>query len=202
MVASVVYCVVFSLPLGKLRETSSDFYEAYLIPPAPVNHASFLQEMPNGDFLLAWFAGTAEGADNCSIVMSRLPKGSDQWSNARVVSRRPRYSNQNPVLFLDPTGQVIVGHLTHHNSPSPPPSPSLRCCTSSTHSSQLPLPLLPLVQRLKPMCGCCNRLMKVSIGRHLMMSSLRTAHSTGTESSTPSRETGSSPSTMQVLESR
>ena len=59
------------------------------------------------DLALAWFSGSAEGADNCSIVLALLPNGSLQWSRASLVSRRPGYSNQNPVLFLDPTGQVL-----------------------------------------------------------------------------------------------
>lgn len=65
---------------------------------------------------MAWFSGTAEGANNCSIVLAHLPSGSDQWSNATVVSRRPGYSNQNPVLFLDPTGQVPSYPHTSHSS--------------------------------------------------------------------------------------
>ena len=101
--------------VGKVRKTADGRYEAYLVPPAATNHASFLELLPSGDLLLTWFAGIAEGADNCSIVMARLPHKSDQWSNASLVSRRPGYSNQNPVLFLDPTGQVCAPF-------SPPPS--------------------------------------------------------------------------------
>ena len=79
-----------------------------MVPPAAANHASFLELLPHGELLLAWFSGTAEGADNCSIVIAHLPSGSEQWSNASLVSRRPGYSNQNPVLFLDTTGQVCI----------------------------------------------------------------------------------------------
>lgn len=185
-----------SVPTGKLRETSNEFYEAYLIPPAVTNHASFIHEMPNGDFVLAWFAGTAEGADNCSIVMAFLPKGSDQWSEAKLVSRRPGYSNQNPVLFLDPTGQVWCEPQYDTIPHSLPPFPlyTLRCCTSSTPSSQLAPPLL----RPRLMCGCYSHLMKVSVGQRLVTYSLRMARSTEIESYTLSLETGSSPSTMLV----
>lgn len=77
-----------------------------MVPPAEANHASFLELLPKGDLAMAWFSGTAEGANNCSIVVAHLSSGSDQWTNASVVSRRPGYSNQNPVLFVDPTGQV------------------------------------------------------------------------------------------------
>ena len=77
-----------------------------MIPPAPANHASFLELLPGGELVLAWFAGTAEGANNCSIVLARLPAGSTQWSTASLVSRREGYSNQNPVLFLDHAQEV------------------------------------------------------------------------------------------------
>lgn len=63
---------------------------------------------------MAWFAGTAEGANNCSIVLAHLFHGSDQWTNASIASRRPGYSNQNPVLFLDPTEQVAPLYPNHH----------------------------------------------------------------------------------------
>ena len=36
-----------------------------------------------------------------AIVVSRLPHGSLQWTDASVVSQRQNYSNQNPVLFHD-----------------------------------------------------------------------------------------------------
>ena len=78
-----------------------------MIPPGAANHASFLELLPDGELAMAWFSGTSEGANNCSIVMASLPPAGDQWSNASLVSRRPGYSNQNPVLFLDTTGQVL-----------------------------------------------------------------------------------------------
>ncbi len=59
-----------------------------MIPPYQSNHASFLELLPSGDLVMAWFSGTAEGANNCSIVVARLPSGSDQWSKALLVSRR------------------------------------------------------------------------------------------------------------------
>ena len=46
-----------------------------------------------------------------SIVMSRLHSGSRQFSNATVLSQRPGYSNQNPVLFHDKvTDRVYLFH--------------------------------------------------------------------------------------------
>jgi len=77
-------------------------YEAYMIPPYHSNHASFLERNPNnGALFMAWFSGTAEGADKCSIVVAHLPLNSTQWTKATLVSQQEGYSNQNPVLFYD-----------------------------------------------------------------------------------------------------
>ena len=87
-----------------------------MIPPNVSNHASFLELLPSGELLMAWFSGLAEGANNCSIVLARLPPGGSQWSKAEVVSWRVDYSNQNPVLFLD--GQTAALHLFHSQQPA------------------------------------------------------------------------------------
>ena len=50
---------------------------------------------------MAWFSGTAEGADKCSIVVAHLPLNGTQWTKATLVSQQDGYSNQNPVLFYD-----------------------------------------------------------------------------------------------------
>ena len=87
-----------------------------MIPPFETNHASFLELLPNGDMLLAWFSGTKEGRDNVSIVISRLKNGTDQWSKATLVARREGYSNQNPVLYYDNKTKIL--HLFHSQQPA------------------------------------------------------------------------------------
>ena len=89
-------------------------YEAYMIPPFHSNHASFLERLPSGELLMAWFSGTKEGANNCSIVLARL--NGTQWSKAALVSRREGYSNQNPVLFFDPAKKML--YLFHSQQPA------------------------------------------------------------------------------------
>lgn len=86
---------------GVLRNVSDGTMEAYMIPPFASNHASFIEPLPNGDLVMAWFSGTSEGESNVAIVFSHLKNNSDQWSKAQVVSQRKGYSNQNPVLFHD-----------------------------------------------------------------------------------------------------
>lgn len=79
-----------------------------MIPPDRANHASFLELIPqNGVLVMAWFSGSSEGADKCSIVTAHLLANHTQWSNATLVSRRDGYSNQNPVLYYDTSGNTL-----------------------------------------------------------------------------------------------
>ncbi|MEV7692863.1 exo-alpha-sialidase [Microbacterium sp. NPDC089189] len=79
---------------------------AYLSTPAVQNHAAFLERLPGGDLGLVWFGGTQEGVSDIGIWFSRLSAGSDRWTDAIAVSDDPTRSEQNPVLFSAPGGEV------------------------------------------------------------------------------------------------
>lgn len=103
---------------GILRKTEEGRYDALLPPPFESNHASFIErDTPNdgNNFAMAWFSGTKEGESDVAIVIARLdlPDGiaGGKWSNATVVSQRPNFSNQNPVLFHDAAEDEL--HLFH-----------------------------------------------------------------------------------------
>ena len=102
--------------IGIIRPTGDGRYEAYMIPPNISNHASFLEQLSSGDFVMAWFSGVKEGASNCSIAIARLAANGSQWSRGEVVSWRVGYSNQNPVLFQDTTTGIL--HLFHSQQPA------------------------------------------------------------------------------------
>ena len=69
-------------------------------------HGPAMVELPSGDLLCCWFAGTFEGDTDIHIVCARLPKGSDRWEEPVDVSNDPTRSEQNPSLFLGPDGAV------------------------------------------------------------------------------------------------
>lgn len=69
-------------------------------------HAADLVELPNGDLLACWFAGSDEGNADISIAVSRLKAGESQWSQGGIVSDDPLRSEQNPSLFLAPNGEL------------------------------------------------------------------------------------------------
>lgn len=79
-----------------------------MLPPGPYQtaHAPALLELPNGDLLCVWFAGSFEGSADISIVCARLPKDSARWGEPAPVSGDPKRSEQNPSLFLSPENEV------------------------------------------------------------------------------------------------
>ncbi len=95
-------------PDGKLYHNPRlDTVEA-LIPNAPFQscHAADLLETPSGDILAVWFAGSDEGNSDISIVLSRLDKGSDRWTDPVMVSDDPTRSEQNPSLFQKSDNEI------------------------------------------------------------------------------------------------
>ena len=95
-------------PDGRLYENAEmGTVEARLPDGAyPTAHAPALLELPNGDMLCCWFAGTYEGSADIRIICSRLPKDGDRWSEPVDISGDPTRSEQNPSLFYGPDNAV------------------------------------------------------------------------------------------------
>ncbi len=84
---------------------------ALLTPPEAFNHAASIEQTtPNGNLVIAWYTA-GEGSPNCSIAVSLLAAGSQQFTPGVVVSDRVNYTNANPVLFWDNDTQIL--HLYH-----------------------------------------------------------------------------------------
>ena len=95
---------------GVVRPTPSGTSQAYLPLIFPSSHASNLLFLPNGDLLCTWFSGSAEGQSDVAIVLSRLDKGSKQWTKPTVLAHDPEYSFQNPVVFRAPNNKLWLFH--------------------------------------------------------------------------------------------
>lgn len=80
--------------------------EAYIPPMGHENHASNMVELPNGDLLCVWFAGSIEGTSDVNIAMSRLPTNEAQWTPPVLVSEDFTRSEQNPLLFSAPDSRL------------------------------------------------------------------------------------------------
>jgi predicted neuraminidase len=105
----VTYKILPSLtPDGTIyKNQEMNITEAVLSPGKwKTAHAPSLLELPNGDMLCAWFAGSFEGATDISIVVARLPKGAETWEKPVQVSKDPNRSEQNPSLFLAPNEDI------------------------------------------------------------------------------------------------
>ncbi|KAL4940579.1 hypothetical protein BDV06DRAFT_230244 [Aspergillus oleicola] len=105
---SVTQETLQSLLDGVVRTSSRPYVhqEAYLRPATVQCHASNLLRLANGDLLCTWFGGNMEGKPDISIYLARLPSGSQNWSEALKVTHDDKRSEQNPVLFQHPSGQL------------------------------------------------------------------------------------------------
>lgn len=84
-------------------KTPFEHKECFIPSATPQCHASNLLLLKNGDLLCVWFGGTQEGKPDISIYLSRLPAGSQTWTEAKKVTFDDSRSEQNPVLFETPS---------------------------------------------------------------------------------------------------
>ncbi|MEU0478950.1 exo-alpha-sialidase [Streptosporangium sp. NPDC006013] len=98
----------------RVRDDDPDRYEAYLVAPAVQNHAANLMVLRDGDLGCVWFGGTQEGISDISIWFSRLEKGADAWSVPVRMSDDLTRSEQNPVLFPTPAGELWLLYTAQH----------------------------------------------------------------------------------------
>jgi predicted neuraminidase len=98
---------------GAFRASNAEgLEEAYLGKLFRSSHAANLVQLQNGDLLCFWFSGRQEGESNVAIVMSRLAKGSKQWSKTVEIDHQEGRSFQNPVAFQAPGGRVWLLHTS------------------------------------------------------------------------------------------
>jgi predicted neuraminidase len=81
---------------------------AFLPSPVVQNHAAFLDLLPDGRLICAWFGGTLEGASDISIYASILNRDGTQWGPVRQLTDGPTRSEQNPVIFAAPGGALTL----------------------------------------------------------------------------------------------
>lgn len=106
MVAVLTHADIAAQMDGKVRPVSAGRAEAFLPSPTVQNHAANLSLLPDGTLACVWFGGTMEGMGDISIYMSRLAAGSDVWSAPEKMSDDAERSEQNPMLFNAPDGNV------------------------------------------------------------------------------------------------
>jgi predicted neuraminidase len=85
----------------------------------PSCHASTIVELPDGELLAAWFAGSREGANDVTELGSRLAPGARVWSKPQIIVDTPGKPDGNPVLHLDRKGRVWIFYVTKENDRRP-----------------------------------------------------------------------------------
>lgn len=103
-------------PKGRVEAVSTPYFrrEAFISTATVQCHASNLLLLPNGDLLCAWFGGTMEGKPDISIYMSRLNAGEEVWSPVKRMTHDNTRSEQNPLLFLAPSGDIWLLYTSQH----------------------------------------------------------------------------------------
>ena len=89
-------------------EARPDGRQAILPAPTVQNHAAFLSRLPGGRLVCAWFGGTLEGKSDISIHASLLDPDAEAWGEAMRLSDDPDCSEQNPVIFVAPRGDILL----------------------------------------------------------------------------------------------
>src|SRR5215218_1929149 len=101
---------------GVLRVRADDpsRRDAFLPTTTVQVHAANLLTLGNGDLGCVWFGGTQEGVPDISIWFSRLAASGDTWSAPVQLSDDPTRSEQNPILFPAPTGELWLLFTSQH----------------------------------------------------------------------------------------
>lgn len=128
---------------GIIRNTNS-LKEAYLKSPGNQSHASFIEQLPDGTLLIAWFTGECEGVSDVSIVISRLNPDTIIWSSPQLVSHIPYRSNQNPVLYYD---KVIDKVRLYHTSQVARDSPIVSKTDTRLYGGQLSSQIVEIISK-------------------------------------------------------
>jgi predicted neuraminidase len=103
---SILLLSVFSLVIRPPAAAPSAPRSEFIFVDAPFKscHASTIVELRNGDFLAAWFGGTAEGNPDVAIWASRRTR--ESWSAPFQLAREANTPTWNPVLFHSKDGRL------------------------------------------------------------------------------------------------
>ncbi len=100
---------VFILPLFAMAQLDSLPNKEFIFKQGkyfPQCHASTVIHLANGQFLVAWFAGSYEKHDDVGIWLSRQTKG--KWDAPKEVAKIREEPHWNPVLFQAPGGRIYL----------------------------------------------------------------------------------------------
>ncbi|ARA91982.1 hypothetical protein AWN76_001570 [Rhodothermaceae bacterium RA] len=109
MLRTTLLLLLLATVLPARAQDEAPFLETTALFPLTEDHVhgSTIAELPNGDLLAAWFQGSGERwADDVAILGARRPAGAASWSEPFTLADTPGFPDINPVLFVDPDGQL------------------------------------------------------------------------------------------------
>ncbi|GAB2890515.1 sialidase family protein [Streptomyces mayteni] len=132
-------------PDGVLRPRAADpgVVQAFLPAPAVQNHAASLTVLPDGALGCVWFGGTQEGVPDISIWFSRLAPGGTAWEPPVRLSDDQHRSEQNPLLFPTPAGELWLLHTAQRAGDQDTAEVRLRVSADGGRSWDAPRTLFP-----------------------------------------------------------
>ena len=78
-------------------------------------HAANLMVLHDQTLACVWFGGSMEGKSDISVFMSKLNPESDTWSAPVQLSNDAERSEQNPILFPAPNGELWLLHTAQQS---------------------------------------------------------------------------------------
>lgn len=74
--------------------------------PFPQCHASTIEKLGNGEYILAWFAGSHEKNDDVAIWIAKGRPGA--WTAPKQLAKVRNDPHWNPVFFSAPDGRLLL----------------------------------------------------------------------------------------------
>jgi predicted neuraminidase len=92
------------------------FHAAPIFPPGSgrlTSHCATLVDLPNGDLMAAWFAGSFETAPDQAIFAARRQIGDSRWTPPTIIVDTPDHADGQPVLYAHPSGALWLFFVTN-----------------------------------------------------------------------------------------
>ncbi len=88
----------------------------------PMAHCAFIDLMPDGSLMVAWFGGAFETAQDMVILASRRDVGCESWSTPSVIAGINNRALGQPVFLPRSDGSVWLFFVIITQPPPPPPT--------------------------------------------------------------------------------
>jgi len=82
--------------------------------PDAYKHPVSIAELANGDLYLVYYGGSGEYGSDTWVRGSRLVKGSNHWTDPRVIADTPFRSDGNAVIWQAPDGMVWLFYVNRY----------------------------------------------------------------------------------------